>query len=72
MTLGKKICVLALALLPAAALAQAQTGRITGTVVDTASSQPVGGARVTVVGTTLAAATSEDGTFTLSADAGAD
>ena len=65
MTVGKKLCLLALALLPAAAVAQAQTGRITGTVVDTASSQPIAGVRISVVGTNLATATREDGTFTI-------
>ena len=48
-----------------AALAQAQTGTVTGVVTDNSTNQPLVGARVTVVGTTLATATSDDGRFTL-------
>ena len=65
MTLAKRFCLLALAFLSTAALAQAQTGRITGTVVDTASSQPVASARITVVGTSLSTSTREDGSFAI-------
>ena len=43
----------------------AQTGRITGTVTDSASGQPILSATVTVVGTKLAAATTSDGRYSI-------
>ena len=63
---AKKVCLALSLLLAGPALAQAQTGRITGTVVDSANSQPIATARVSVVGTTLATATDADGRFSLS------
>ena len=62
---ARKVC-LALSLIFAGpALAQAQTGRISGTVVDTANSQPIANARVSVVGTTILAGTNTEGRFTI-------
>ena len=62
---AKKVC-LALSLIFAGpALAQAQTGRITGTVVDSATAQPVANARVSIVGTTILTGTNADGQFTI-------
>ncbi|HEY0243545.1 MAG TPA: carboxypeptidase regulatory-like domain-containing protein, partial [Gemmatimonadaceae bacterium] len=64
---AKRVC-LALSLMlagPALALAQAQTGRITGTVVDSAASNPISNARISVDGTTLIAGTDSDGRFSL-------
>lgn len=60
-------------LLPAAALAQAAaTGRLVGRVVDADGGVPLGGARVMIVGTTLAATTAVDGRYSISgAPAGA-
>ena len=43
----------------------AQTGRITGTVTDSATAQPVAAADVIVVGTSHRTKTGSDGTFTL-------
>ncbi len=42
---------------------QAQTGRVTGTVRDSLTGQPVGGAEVVLVGANRRAATAEDGTY---------
>jgi hypothetical protein len=62
---AKKVC-LALSLIFAGpALAQAQTGRITGTVVDSATTQPVANARVSIVGTTILTGTNSDGQYTI-------
>ncbi|HEU4631206.1 MAG TPA: TonB-dependent receptor [Gemmatimonadaceae bacterium] len=60
---------LATAMLPRAALAQA-LGTIRGTVVDSTSRQPVPGAQITVVGTTRGAVTSDAGAYTLRVPAG--
>ena len=49
------------ALLPA----RAQTGRITGTVVDSAAGYPVGGVNVSLTGTNLSALTADDGRYTI-------
>jgi TonB-linked SusC/RagA family outer membrane protein len=43
----------------------AQTGSITGTVTDSVTGQPVGGANVFVVGTLLRATTAANGTYTI-------
>ncbi len=48
-----------------AALAQQQTGRITGTVVNTATQEPLIGASVVVSGTQLGAVTTAEGEFTI-------
>ncbi|MFN2604323.1 MAG: SusC/RagA family TonB-linked outer membrane protein [Gemmatimonadaceae bacterium] len=62
---AKKVC-LALSLLVAGpVLAQAQTGRVTGTVVDSATSQPISNARITVVGTTIVTGSDNEGRFTI-------
>ncbi|HEY0997864.1 MAG TPA: TonB-dependent receptor [Gemmatimonadaceae bacterium] len=45
----------------------AQTGRLTGTVVDSAQSQPIVGARVMVTGTQIGALTGPDGRYTVGA-----
>jgi len=58
------LCLLGLALLPAAAYGQGG-GRITGTVTTGTPAQPVVGAAVTVVGTELRAVTGANGQFTL-------
>lgn len=63
---AKKVCLALSLLLAGPALAHAQTGRITGTVVDSANSQPIATARISVVGTTQATATDTDGRFSLS------
>src|SRR5215217_2293061 len=63
---ARKVC-LALSLIFAVpALAQAQTGRITGTVVDSATSQPIANARVSIVGTTILTGTNLEGRFSIS------
>jgi TonB-dependent starch-binding outer membrane protein SusC len=58
------LCMLAAALLPAGAHAQA-TGRITGTVTEGASSRPLPGVAVTVQGTQLRAVTDPQGRYTI-------
>jgi TonB-linked SusC/RagA family outer membrane protein len=45
--------------------ARAQTGRITGVVTDSALGVPLAGVNVTVVGTTIGAATNEEGRYTI-------
>jgi TonB-linked SusC/RagA family outer membrane protein len=57
------LLLLALTIAPRASLAQ--TGRIIGIVTDSASGQPVPAVQATVVGTTLGAATSAEGRFTI-------
>jgi TonB-linked SusC/RagA family outer membrane protein len=64
---ARKVCLAFSMLFASAALAQAQTGRVSGTVVDSATSQPVGNARVTVVGTNIVTGTNASGRFTLTA-----
>jgi TonB-linked SusC/RagA family outer membrane protein len=54
------------ALLAVPRVAEAQVGRITGTVTDSASGQPVASAAVQVVGTALGTATNSDGRYTIS------
>src|SRR5438477_2203498 len=53
-------------LLGLTAVAQAQQANVTGRVTDQASGHPLGGARVTIVGTSLVAQTTADGHYTLS------
>ena len=59
------LCLLGLALLPGRAQAQS-TGRITGTVTDAGSGQPLSAATVSVAGTSLSTATDAQGRYTLS------
>jgi TonB-linked SusC/RagA family outer membrane protein len=54
-------------LLGAAGLAQAQTGRITGTVTDSAARYPAFGVTVAIVGTNLKEVTADDGRYTFRA-----
>src|SRR5690554_5302168 len=57
----------AIALMPRAASAAAmQEGEIRGTVIDAETNEPLVGANVFVVGTTLGAAVNADGTFRIS------
>ena len=65
MKMAKSLCLLALLLVAGAGAAQAQTGRITGTVVDSQTTRPLIGTRVTVVGTTLAGQSDSDGRFAI-------
>lgn len=58
------LCLLALALAPAGGHAQA-TGRITGTVTDATSGQPLPAATVSVTGTTSSTVTDAEGRYTL-------
>jgi TonB-linked SusC/RagA family outer membrane protein len=58
------LCLLGLALLPARAQAQS-TGRITGTVTDAGTGQPLAAASVSVAGTTLRVTTDAQGRYTL-------
>lgn len=58
------LCLLALALAPAGARAQT-TGRITGTVTDATSGQPLPAATVSVQGTTSSTVTDAEGRYTL-------
>ncbi|HST61358.1 MAG TPA: TonB-dependent receptor plug domain-containing protein, partial [Longimicrobium sp.] len=58
------LCLLGLALLPGHARAQS-TGRVTGTVTDAGSGQPLAAATVTVAGTSLSTATDAQGRYTL-------
>jgi TonB-linked SusC/RagA family outer membrane protein len=61
--LAAVMAVAVLALLTSAG-AHAQTGRITGTVLDSASGLPIAGVTVAVAGTNLGAMTAENGRFT--------
>src|SRR5213079_2738137 len=65
MKFAHRLCLFALMFVSTAALAQAQTGTITGVVTDNSGKQPLPGARVTVTGTSLAASTTDDGRFTI-------
>ncbi|HVX38501.1 MAG TPA: carboxypeptidase-like regulatory domain-containing protein, partial [Gemmatimonadaceae bacterium] len=60
------VLTLALFAVPGALAAQGTTGRISGTVVDSASGEPLVGANVMIVGTRLGAATNSDGHYTIS------
>ena len=63
---AKTLLTIALMFLPSSLLAQATTGRITGTVVDSGSAQPITGASVFIVGTpTLGAQTNTEGRYTI-------
>jgi TonB-linked SusC/RagA family outer membrane protein len=62
---AKSVCLAASLFLASSAVAQAQTGRIAGAVVDSQTTQPVAGARITAVGTTLVTGTDTDGRFSL-------
>ncbi len=57
-------CIISL-LLSGFAVARAQTGTITGTVMDRVSNEPLPSANVLVVGTSLGASTDPDGNFTI-------
>ena len=57
----------ALLLLLAAGVAQAQSGRITGTVTDSAQGHPVTGVQVSIPGTNFGTTTAENGRYTLGA-----
>lgn len=59
------LCSVAALALPAAVVAQVQTGRITGTVTQAGTGTPVPGASVIVVGTQVGTVTGEDGRFTI-------
>ena len=63
---AKTLLTIALMFLPSGLLAQATTGRITGTVVDSGSAQPVTGATVFIVGSpALGAQTNSEGRYTI-------
>ena len=66
----QRISFVSLALSLAVGAAAAQQRPITGKVVSSATSAPVAGASVTVIGTPIAAVTNDQGEFTLSAPAG--
>ena len=59
------VAVCASALFVGVARAEAQTGRISGTVKDSTANFPVGGANVAIVGTTLGTATADDGRYVI-------
>jgi len=65
MKFASRFCLFALMFLCMGAVAHAQTGTITGTVTDSSANQPLAGVRVTVVGTTIATQTADNGRFTL-------
>src|ERR1041384_4094365 len=62
---SKSLCVLTLLTLAGAATASAQTGRITGTVTDAQTGQPLPNATVTVVGTRSGGTSSENGQYSI-------
>ncbi|HYN82856.1 MAG TPA: TonB-dependent receptor [Gemmatimonadaceae bacterium] len=62
---AKRVCLAAALFLASSAVAQAQTGRIAGAVVDSQTTQPVTGARISVVGTSLITASDADGRFSI-------
>ena len=62
---AKRVCLALSLMLAGPALAQAQTGRITGTVVDNARSNPIVNARISVDGTTLITGTDSEGRLSL-------
>ena len=63
--LAGALLLLALALLIPTTAAQTATGRITGTVTDAATAEPLVGVNVVVVGTTQGAATDPEGRFAI-------
>ncbi|HEX5830568.1 MAG TPA: carboxypeptidase regulatory-like domain-containing protein, partial [Gemmatimonadaceae bacterium] len=65
MRIGRFVIPAFVALLATAGTAAAQTGRITGTVVDSTSGQPLTAVQVQVSGTTLGAQTGADGRYTI-------
>jgi TonB-linked SusC/RagA family outer membrane protein len=62
-----KVVIAHLVLFCAATIAGAQTGRVTGTVTDSAAGFPVAGVTITVAGTNLGAITADNGKYTLGA-----
>jgi TonB-linked SusC/RagA family outer membrane protein len=60
-----RVCLFASLFMATAVMAQAQTGRLTGQVLDSSTAQPLVGARVIVVGTTLGTNTDAEGHFTI-------
>ena len=62
---GTGLAFAALAVLLTAGSAFAQTSRIEGTVRSASTGDPVAGARITVVGTSLAGATNENGYYAI-------
>jgi TonB-linked SusC/RagA family outer membrane protein len=60
-----RVCLFVSLIMATAGMAQAQTGRVTGQVLDSSTAQPLVGARVIVVGTTLGGNTDADGHFTI-------
>jgi len=61
----KHLCLIASLSLTSSLAAQAQTGRISGTVLDSATAQPVALATVSVTGSRLGAQTNADGRYTI-------
>ncbi|MBR7067710.1 MAG: carboxypeptidase-like regulatory domain-containing protein, partial [Bacteroidales bacterium] len=61
----KKLGLLLMGLLLGAALAQAQTLRVSGTVTGAEDGMPIPGVSVIVKGTTIGTATDMDGKYTL-------
>jgi TonB-linked SusC/RagA family outer membrane protein len=64
---AKRVCLAVALFFAVAGLAQAQTGRVAGTILDSATTQPVANAKITVVGTTIVTGTDTEGRFTLGA-----
>ena len=62
---GKGLVLAALTVVFAAGSVLAQTGRVEGTVRDATTRDPIAGARVTIIGTALAATTNQNGYYAL-------
>jgi TonB-linked SusC/RagA family outer membrane protein len=62
---AKRLCMIAALVLPSVMLAQPQVGRVTGSVTDSATVQPLAGVTVMIVGTQRAAVTGADGRYTI-------
>jgi TonB-linked SusC/RagA family outer membrane protein len=62
---AKRVCLAVALFFAVPVLAQAQTGRVAGTILDSATTQPVANAKISVVGTTIVTGSDSEGRFSV-------